>query len=366
MKSNKLTYFAQFDIDNFIGVAKKIQQTVTVLNNEGISSTSFLISEKGVLGHLKLFKGIMKFNGEIIIIRTTYYTMHLMFFALLWQRIKNTKIIIEIPTPNTTVWREIDFEWGKSYSKKWLRKILLSSSLPWSLWPAHKIIQYAPESFAFGLGLKYKTKIHSNGIDVSEVPLIKNTSIWTNRSFVMVGMGVLAEWHGYDRIINGMSLYLKSRKQDECDVHLYLIGDGEVCRKWKMLADNLKLNNNIHFLGVKVGGDLDDIFENSNVALGSLGLYRKGLDQASDLKSREYTARGIPFLAAGNDIDFNSNTSFRLNLPNNNEVIDIKEVIKWFVGLNPEITSPNAMRKYAQENLDFKLKVKKLITIDAD
>jgi hypothetical protein len=366
MPKKKLTYFAHFDIQGFLGVAKKIDQTVFALNQKDFEANTYLLSQRGVKGHWALFKAILFCRSDVLVLRTTYYTMHLLFFALCWQRLKGNTVIVEVPTPNVTVWNEIGVEWGRSFVGKWLRRGLLASSLPWSLWPAHKVVQYAPESWFFNAGLAHKTQLHANGIDLSKVPLRHVRDLRPSKKIVFLGMGILAPWHGYDRVIQGIANYLKNNDKNKISVELVLIGEGAVCQEWLDLARNLGVSQNLKFVGSKTGAELDAWFNVADIALGSLGLYRKGLNMASDLKSREYTARGIPFVAAGHDIDFAANPAFRLSLPNDESPIDISAVINWFARLDAEQCRPGSMRRYAQDYLDFGKKVEKLVAPIAD
>jgi hypothetical protein len=52
------------------------------------------------------------------------------------------------------------------------------------------------------------------------------------------------------------------------------------------------------------------------VAFGPLALYRKGLDEASPLKVREYLACGLASVIAHRDSDFSADVPFLLQLPN--------------------------------------------------
>jgi hypothetical protein len=63
----------------------------------------------------------------------------------------------------------------------------------------------------------------------------------------------------------------------------------------KNLASRLRINDHIIFHGFVHGKELDRLFEQNHIAVGSLGIHRIGLNQLSILKAREYCARGIPF-----------------------------------------------------------------------
>ncbi len=54
----------------------------------------------------------------------------------------------------------------------------------------------------------------------------------------------------------------------------------------------------------------------ADVAIGTLGLYRKEMEEASPLKTREYLASGLPSIIAYEDTDFPDGAPFLLRVPN--------------------------------------------------
>ena len=53
-----------------------------------------------------------------------------------------------------------------------------------------------------------------------------------------------------------------------------------------------------------------------DVAIGTLGLYLKDMEEASPLKTREYLACGLPAIIGYDDTDFPDGASFLLQIPN--------------------------------------------------
>jgi len=54
----------------------------------------------------------------------------------------------------------------------------------------------------------------------------------------------------------------------------------------------------------------------ATAALGTFGLYRKGMDEACPLKVREYLACGLPVIGAYRDTDIPDEADYYLRLPN--------------------------------------------------
>ncbi len=114
------------------------------------------------------------------------------------------------------------------------------------------------------------------------------------------------------------------------------------------------------FHGFLTGEALDALFDQCHVAVGSLGIHRKGLTQTSELKGREYCARGIPYIIACADPDFSSDFPYICYLPADESAVDVEQVLAFAreVGANPN--HPQEMRRYAEEHLDWSVKMKKL------
>ena len=70
----------------------------------------------------------------------------------------------------------------------------------------------------------------------------------------------------------------------------------------------------IIFKGTLSLNQIYPLYENSHIAIGSIGLHRKKMMYHSELKSREYTAIGIPFISTGIDLDFSNEEKFRITI----------------------------------------------------
>jgi len=68
--------------------------------------------------------------------------------------------------------------------------------------------------------------------------------------------------------------------------------------------------------GVMVADEYDEILRSADVAIGTLGLYSKKMEEACPLKVREYLARGIPTIIGYIDTDFPEPAPFLLQVPN--------------------------------------------------
>ena len=210
-------------------------------------------------------------------------------------------------------------------------------------------------SFANTLNGDKKFVLISNGIRLEDIKI----KAQNKKNFInLLSIAVVGRWHGYDRIIKGLHKYYKNNPKKE--VYYHCVGEGPELENLKNLVKGLKLEKYVIFYGRKVGEELDKIVDESDVAFGSLGLHRIG--SGNPLKSREYCARGIPFVKSYFDPDFPDSFPFALNIPNDDTPVDIDNVISWYEDLSKNHPDYSLeMRKYAEENLSWDAKMKPVI-----
>lgn len=193
---------------------------------------------------------------------------------------------------------------------------------------------------------------NGNGIDIASVRerKIEQKAFDT---LEMLCVAHVAKWHGLDRLIKGMAEY-----QGNVRPQLHIVGDGSEIPNLKRLVTYLKLENSVIFHGFKTGKELDELFDRCHVAVGSLAIHRAG--SGSPLKSKEYCARGIPFVDSVNDADFDYNLPFRLKLTSDDTPIDIEALVSFTRNALSDSSQAEKMRCYAQERLDWSIKMKRL------
>lgn len=185
-----------------------------------------------------------------------------------------------------------------------------------------------------------------NGINVKA---IKKKEISNSEEIHLIAVASMCYWHGYDRVINGLALYEGDRK-----VILHMVGpdgDGSLS-EWKTLVNKLEIEKKVVFHGKVYGNELDQLFDKCNVAISTLGLYRQNTNSSGVLKSREYMARGIPFVYAGVDVSFDSDFLYAKKVANDNSNINIEEIISFFDKVRNDDYS-QIMRQYAEDNMSW-------------
>lgn len=78
----------------------------------------------------------------------------------------------------------------------------------------------------------------------------------------------------------------------------------------------LPIPPNMTFHGRLLQRAYQPLLDRADIAIGTLALYRKGMEEASPLKVREYLANGLPVITAYRETDFPEPVPFVLQLPN--------------------------------------------------
>lgn len=168
----------------------------------------------------------------------------------------------------------------------------------------------------------------SNGIDFDALPL-RERKVEKPNEIHLLGVAEVHYWHGYDRLIKGMDNYYRSNPTTK--VYFHLVGHFGGLREETEIYGAIKQGNLANYLflhGAMWGEDLDDIFNQCDFAIGSLGRHRSGITHIKTLKNREYAARGIPFIYSEIDDDF-ERKPYILKASADESSIDIQRIISY-------------------------------------
>ena len=197
----------------------------------------------------------------------------------------------------------------------------------------------------------------SNGITLKNIPVKKQTKL--ESEIHILALASMCDWQGYDRIIKGMSSYFGKYR-----LVLELAGDdfdGSV-QRWKKLAEELKISENVVYHGPLYGAQLDEIFDKCHVAAGSMALFRKKAFSASTLKVREYIGRGIPFVYAYDDYALLGDEWFAKKLPADESAADFEQIVSWLENVYNKDGFSSDMRKFADEHLSWVSQFEKVMS----
>ncbi len=218
----------------------------------------------------------------------------------------------------------------------------------------NRIVTFSNDKIIFGT----PTINLSNGIDFSQIKL-KGNMAPDKENFRMIGVAEIHFWHGFDRVLTGLTQYYKGQIQKQ--VHFDVVGDGvpEEMERLKTIVRSNHLEKYVTFHGVKSGAELDFLFENAHIGIGSLGRHRSGIVHIKPLKNREYAARGIPFVYAEIDDDF-EDKYYVMKVPSDETPLNIEKVVEFYSQGKFE---PAAIRNTIENTLSWKVQMGKVLDI---
>lgn len=183
-----------------------------------------------------------------------------------------------------------------------------------------------------------------NGIDVENV---KKTSHNENVEGInMIAVAIMAPWHAYDRLIQGMVSYKGKEK-----ISIHLVGDGEEISRYKEIVEQYGLHEKIIFHGFQKGEALQEIYSQCSIAVNSLGLHRIGINKCSTLKSREYAVMGLPIIT-GCEIDVfpSDECNFVYKAAGDDSPIEIQKVLDWYHSLLAQFQTENSLHDFVSKS----------------
>ncbi|MCL2156461.1 MAG: glycosyltransferase [Methanobrevibacter sp.] len=335
------------------GIIKKIFNQIYSINNSGKLFCKPIILTRPKYNPVLLFFSYLLFdiykeikinyNCDFIYIRRIS-PINYSFIKLL-KKIKNEnkdcKILYEIPTypydkEHKTLRSKINLFIEKMFRYK-LKKYI------------DKVVSFNNYIQIFGIPtIKIKNGVNCDNIEVRS---IDNNSQHIN--FIAVAQFNI--WHGYDRIIEGIYRYYNENNKKE-KIYLHFVGDGPELNRYKYLVKKFNIDEYIIFHGALFGKELTNVFNNIDIAIGSLGCHRIGIYLSSQLKSREYFARGLPVVSSTKIDIVPSDFEYCLYVPENDSPIEINNIIDYYKNIlkyktNIEITKE--IRTFAEKTCDI-------------
>lgn len=353
-QSRSVVYFGLYDPREYPGVHQKVIGVLKAAGAAGFQTRVWTEPFNKFAGLRHLAKAIDDAPETSVILRSLGFANAFIVPALWRARRRGCFVTIEVGAPNHIAVREIWTSRQSLWRRTW-GAVAVYASGPWSFWPAHRIVQYAPESWWFRIGNVAKTVEIGNGIEVSAIEPRVSAPSWPAPVLRLVAVATLSKWHGYDRLLRAIAEF-SARPDRAFDMHLTVVGQGPALEGLRALSASLGLTGRVVFTGTLTGAPLRDVYAQSHLAVSSLGLHRIGLSTASVLKAREYCAIGIPFIASGHDPDFPGALDFRFVVSASDDTLDVIAAWEAFARTAAQI-DPAAMRRYAFEHLDWTHKV---------
>lgn len=184
-----------------------------------------------------------------------------------------------------------------------------------------------------------------NGVDLEEYPVHNIRK--PDGTIVLIAVAAMSYWHGYERVIEGMADYYA--KNGTVNIILRLVGEGTETDKYLQLTEKYQLQEHVELLGRIEGEKLNRLYDEADIAIGVLGLYKKNMTYATPIKSGDYCARGIPFVYGYDDGGFSGEESYVLKVSNDSQPINMKEIIDFYNQLKKHNFYVDDMRNYASQ-----------------
>jgi len=340
------------------GIIRKIDDQITALNSAGV--TTELVKAETSIGRLRVICSRLPFakdtvnwhtirigsDVDAIYIRKPFYFNRDIVRWLTYVRKENPSIRVIIELPN--------YPYDLTYSKLHRLPLLLKDRLNRNRLSelVDRYVVFSADRSVFGVPAINII----NGIDLSSYSVRKSRNKSPHDRLQILCVAAYHFWHGTDRLIMGLSNYIKSGKRPEIMIHL--AGDGPDMKRIKSMVKEHDLGNSVKFYGMLNKDELDNLYDECDLAVEVLGNHRQGIRVSSSLKSREYLAKGMPFIYSGELDVFNIEpVNFCLNVPANDDPIDMDTVVKFYKEtISNEGTDEiiARIRSYAEENISMK------------
>ncbi len=212
--------------------------------------------------------------------------------------------------------------------------------------------------------LNYKTSsipfiVVGNGIAVEDFvtrDYITNTNSANLTCLMLKGASTEADYLGFDRFLKGLAHYKGTKK-------IKVIAAGKQFKAEEELVKKLGIENLVDFVGYLDKNQIDSLINDGDVAIGTLATYRSNISEISSLKSREYYARGIPFIIGYTDTDLSycdNAKQYIHEVVNDSSDINLDRFIEFCDKILIDKNHPLKMKKIAKNKLDFEAKIIKL------
>ena len=209
------------------------------------------------------------------------------------------------------------------------------------------VVTYMPHKNIWGIPVT----VIDNGVDLDAAPL-RRLALSEGGPLTMLCVANLSFWHGLDRLVRGMCAY--GANEEARPVRLLVVGpETEELKKLHNLVEEMGLDDSVMFLGPKTGADLDSLFDEAHIAVGSLGLHRIGLDRGSTLKVKEYCARGIPFIYSYREAQLRGDEAFSLRVAADENAVDVGAVVSFCDNLGDAAALAKEMRAFAERRFTW-------------
>ena len=249
------------------------------------------------------------------------YMRYRLYMPFINKIFKNNRVVMEINSEDTLEYKlhsQLTHMYNSMTRSYFLKHIDAFVSVSYEL---QKKFEY----------LNKPIEVIGNGIDFKEYGVETREP---NKVPILVFIGTPNQsWQGLDKI-EMMAEHFK-------EYQFYIIGS------------NGEDTQNIQYFGYLTKEESTKIINKCDVGIGTLSLYKKGLTEASPLKSRQYLACGLPLIYAYNDTDIPNNVEFGLRLENTENNMNYEKIDNFIQNVFNNKNISLKARKFSEEILGY-------------
>lgn len=304
----RLAYLLHWDISRQDGVARKIETQAAHWRRAGHEVTLVELRPGNAAARsrrsLAAVAEIRGFEPDLL------YLRYDLFLPPVWLLALRQSTVLELNTDDRAEWR-LRSTAAARYNEL-NRRVLLGAACG-AVAVSHELAPAGVPAIVLG-----------NGMDAAVVPALPAPA---NAAPVALFIGSPRQpWHGLDKIVQ------LARALPE--VRFEFVGPST--------ADLGAVPSNVRAHGMLAPAAYAPLLASADVALGTLALHRKKMQEASPLKVREYLLSGIPTVIGYDDTDLRGiDAPWLLRLPNvESNVLDAVSQIRAFVSLSRGLRVP--------------------------
>ena len=158
------------------------------------------------------------------------------------------------------------------------------------------------------------------------------------------GSATEQRWAGLERLIRSIEAF------PELKFRLYITGNADkqperYARSFVTLTGRLPYE------------ELDELIDDVDLGVSNLENYMIHFEETTNLKSRDYYSRGLPFIQSNTmpDIEGTEGEDYYHYVPNNDSIIDMKAVHAFAMRMRKAHKHPEKMHRFAVKHLDWKM-----------
>lgn len=208
-----------------------------------------------------------------------------------------------------------------------------------------------------------KTVHFFNGINLKEYS-IRQPSHHSSAALEILFPASFAAYQGCDLLIRGLANYYHDGGKR--NIVLHLAGVGPEIPALRKLVTEGQLEDHVTFHGMLTMDELSILYDRCSFGVASLGMHRRSTNLVSGaIKTREFLAKGLPFVYAGSIDVFNANpVDFCLQVESKETPIDINKIVDFYDRLyenESEASLIQRIRHYAEDNISMSVAMSNVI-----